>query len=74
MSKLQQFTMTRVGWTSLVALAVVRALEIQRVKKLDRDALLRDLLVSMPDVPATTMPRLIREALAVVELVNAQNG
>lgn len=74
MSKLYDFVNTRVGWTSLVALAVVRALEIQQVKTLDRETLLRDLLLNMPDVPTTTLPRLIREAMRVVELVNVQNG
>lgn len=74
MSKLHRFMNTRVGWASLVALGVVRALEIQQMRELTRDALLRDLLMSMPDVPATTLPRLIREVMQVVELVNAQKG
>lgn len=74
MSKLQQFTMTRVGWTSLVALGVVRALDLQKMKPLDRDALFRDYMISMPDVPSTSLPKLIREVLQIVSLVNAQNG
>lgn len=74
MGKLQQFTMTRVGWTSLVALGVVRALELRKTREIDREVLVRDFLVEMPDVPATTLPRLIREVLSIVEQYDAKNG
>ena len=74
MGKLQQFTMTRVGWTSLVDIAVARALEISKTRALDHEVMFKDIFFNMPDVPSTSLPRLIREALQIISQINAKNG